>query len=365
MDLSTLEQYWVWLSSVEGIGPKRFYQLISIYEDARTVWDNVGDDGMRFLGKAVLEKLRQARSEQYFYSLFARMEKEGMRAIPRVNDGYPAQLSDIYDPPPTLYALGEVAPEEARRFAIVGSRRCTRDGQRAAREFAEVLAREDVTIISGMANGIDTAAHEGALIAYGRTIALLGCGADVIYPPENEELYHRILDGGGAVVSEYLPGMPPLRAHFPARNRIISGLSQGVLIVEGKEKSGAMITVNAALDQNRDVFAVPGSIYSPLSAAPNRLIVEGAIPALSGWDILEHYRWAEREDPARSAPRPKLELDPEDDQIVQPLLEQELSFDELANLVDFPIAKLNSHLTMLELRGIIVKVPGGMYRAYL
>ena len=365
MDLSTLEQYWVWLSSVEGIGPKRFYQLISIYEDARTVWDNVGDDGMRFLGKAVLEKLRQARSEQYFYSLFARMEKEGMRAIPRVNDGYPAQLSDIYDPPPTLYALGEVAPEEARRFAIVGSRRCTRDGQRAAREFAEVLAREDVTIISGMANGIDTAAHEGALIAYGRTIALLGCGADVIYPPENEELYHRILDGGGAVVSEYLPGMPPLRAHFPARNRIISGLSQGVLLVEGKEKSGAMITVNTALDQNRDVFAVPGSIYSPLSAAPNRLIVEGAIPALSGWDVLEHYRWAEREDAAAAAPRPKLELDPEDDKIVQPLLEQELSFDELANLVDFPIAKLNSHLTMLELRGIIVKVPGGMYRAYL
>ena len=365
MDLSTLEQYWVWLSSVEGIGPKRFYQLISIYEDARTVWDNVGDDGMRFLGKAVLEKLRQARSEQYFYSLFARMEKEGMRAIPRVNDGYPAQLSDIYDPPPTLYALGEVAPEEARRFAIVGSRRCTRDGQRAAREFAEVLAREDVTIISGMANGIDTAAHEGALIAYGKTIALLGCGADVIYPPENEELYHRILDGGGAVVSEYLPGMPPLRAHFPARNRIISGLSQGVLIVEGKEKSGAMITVNAALDQNRDVFAVPGSIYSPLSAAPNRLIVEGAIPALSGWDVLEHYRWAAREDAATAAPRPKLELDPEDDKIVQPLLEQELSFDELANLVDFPIAKLNSHLTMLELRGIIVKVPGGLYRAYL
>ena len=228
-----------------------------------------------------------------------------------------------------------------------------------------MLAREDVAVISGMANGVDTAAHEGALIGYGRTIALLGCGADVIYPQENEELYHRILDSGGAIVSEYLPGTPPLRTYFPARNRIISGLSRGVLIVEGAEKSGAMITVNAALDQNRDVFAVPGSIYSPLSAAPNRLIVEGAIPALSGWDILEHYRWAEREDPARSAPRPKLELDPEDDKIVQPLLEQELSFDELANLVDFPIAKLNSHLTMLELRGIIVKVPGGMYRAYL
>ena len=366
MNLSTMEQYWVWLSSVEGIGPKRFYRLISEYGDARCVWDNADDDKMKeFLPAATRKKLRDARSEQYFYTLFARLEKCNMRAITRLSDDYPELLSRIYDPPATLYVLGACPLDNARSFAIVGSRRCTRDGQRAAREFAEVLAREDVAVISGMANGVDTAAHEGALIGYGRTIALLGCGADVIYPPENEELYHRILDGGGAVVSEYLPGMPPLRAHFPARNRIISGLSQGVLIVEGKEKSGAMITVNAALDQNRDVFAVPGSIYSPLSAAPNRLIVEGAIPALSGWDVLEHYRWAAREDAATAAPRPKLELDPEDDKIVQPLLEQELSFDELANLVDFPIAKLNSHLTMLELRGIIVKVPGGMYRAYL
>lgn len=366
MNLSPMEQYWIWLSSIEGISLKRFYQLISVYGDARSVWDSAFDDKMKeILPPPALKKLRDARSEQYFYALFARLERCGMRAITRLSDDYPQQLSRIYDPPATLYVLGECPLVRERSFAIVGSRRCTRDGQRAAREFAEVLAREGVTIVSGMANGVDTAAHEGALIAYGRTLALLGCGADVIYPPENEELYHRILDGGGAVVSEYLPGTKPLRGHFPARNRIISGLSQGVLLVEGAEKSGAMITVNAALDQNRDVFAVPGSIYSPLSAAPNRLIVEGAIPAISGWDILEHYRWAAREDASKSAPKPKLELDPEDDQIVQPLLEQELSFDELANLVDFPIAKLNSHLTMLELRGIIVKVPGGMYRAYL
>ena len=366
MNLSPMEQYWIWLSSIEGVSLKRFYQLISVYGDARNVWDNAHDDKMKeILPPPVLKKLREARSEGYFYTLFARLEHHNMRAITRLSDEYPESLSRIYDPPATLYALGEAPLQSERSFAIVGSRRCTRDGQRAAREFAEVLAREGVTIISGMANGIDTAAHEGALIGYGRTLALLGCGADVIYPPENEELYHRILDGGGAIVSEYLPGAAPLPHHFPARNRIISGLSQGVLLVEGKEKSGAMITVNAALDQNRDVFAVPGSIYSPLSAAPNRLIVEGAIPALSGWDVLEHYRWASREDASKSAPRPKLELDPEDDQIVQPLLEQELSFDELANLMDFPIAKLNSHLTMLELRGIIVKVPGGMYRAYL
>lgn len=365
MNLSTMEQYWAWLSSVEGIGPRRFYQLISIYEDARTVWDNVGDGKMDFLGETALNHLRQARSEAYFEEYFENLDRAGMRLITRVSEDYPTRLSAIFDPPPTLYVLGDAPLNAQRMFAVVGSRRCTRDGQRAAREISETLARENVTVVSGLAYGVDTAAHEGALIGMGRTVAVLGCGADVIYPQENARLYHQILDNGGAVISEYRPGTQPRPGNFPARNRVISGLCSGVLIVEGAQKSGAMITVRDAEDQNRDVFAVPGSIYSPLSAAPNQLIVEGAVPVLSGWDILEHYRWASRPDARKSAPRPKVELDAEDDQIVAPLLEQELSFDELAALVDFPVSKLNSHLTMLELRGIIVKVPGGMYRAYL
>ncbi len=366
MDLSAMEQYWVWLSSVEGIGPKRFYQLIATYGDARSVWDNADDAQIKeILGPGTRKKLREARDERYFFSIFNRLEKLGMRAVTRESEGYPALLQEIYDPPPVLYALGEGNLDSERAIAIVGSRRCTRDGQRAAREIAETLAREDVTIVSGMAYGVDAAAHEGALIGMGRTVAVLGCGADVIYPKEHEELYHRILDNGGSVISEYVPGTLPKPGNFPARNRIISGMCQGAMIVEGAEKSGAMITMNLAAEQNRDCFAVPGSIYSSLSAAPNRMIVEGAIPVLSGWDVLEHYRWAARPDARVSAPKAKVQLDPEDDQIVKPLLEQELSFDELANLVDFPVAKLNSHLTMLELRGIIVKVPGGMYRAYL
>jgi len=365
MELNTTEQYWVWLSSIEGIGPRRFYQLLSIYEDAKAVWDNAGDPEMRFLGPAVLKKLKEARSEQYFYSLFARLEKLGIMPITRINEGYPSLLNNIFDPPATIYVMGSCKLDDARMFSIVGSRRCTRDGQRAAREIAETLARNKVTVISGMAHGIDTAAHEGALIGMGKTIAVLGCGTDVIYPPENAQLYRRILDNGGAIVSEYAPGTQPKPGHFPARNRIISGMADGVLIVEGAERSGAMITISNALDQSRDVFAVPGSIYASLSAAPNKLIMEGALPVLSAWDILEHYRWASRPKPKEDTPRPKLELDPEDDLIIKALLEQELSFDELANMVDFPIAKLNSHLTMLELRGIIVKVPGGLYRAYL
>ena len=359
-----MEQYWIWLSSVEGIGVKRFYQLLSIFEDPRAVWDNAGAPEMKFLGKKAMASLRAARDERYFYSLFDVLERAKCRAIPRISDGYPALLAEIYDPPATLYVRGDAALDGERMFAIVGSRRCTRDGMRAAREIAAHLAREGVAVVSGMARGADTCAHEGALDGHGRTVAVLGCGVDVAYPPENAGLAERILDAGGALVSEYPPGTPPNAGHFPARNRIISGLTHGTLLVEGAKGSGAMITVNFALEQGRDVFAVPGSIYSPLSAMPNRLIVDGAKPAISAWEILDFYRWAEKPRDLPVSP-PAVSLDAEEEKIVVPLTEQELSFEELRNLTQFPPAKLNSHLTMLELRGIIIKVPGGMYRAYL
>ena len=193
---------------------------------------------------------------------------------------------------------------------------------------------------------------------------MLGCGVDVVYPPENDILMEQILDDGGLIISEYVPGTRPYPGNFPARNRIISGMTPGTLLVEGAANSGAMITVNCATDQNRDVFAVPGSIYSPLSQAPNRLIIDGAVPVVSQWEILEYYRWGKRPEAAPAEPREKIELSSDEESLVIPLREQELSFDELANITGFSPSKLNSHLTMLELRGIIVKVPGGMYRAY-
>lgn len=358
-----MEQYWIWLSSVDGIGPSRFYRLLSQYEDAHVVWDDPDDEGLAFLGPKTLKSLRAARSQEYYFRLFADMERAGMRAVTRISDDYPQALNTIHDPPPTLYVRGDAPLEGERMFAIVGSRRATRDGKRAAREFAATLAREGVCVVSGLARGVDTCAHEGALEGGGATIAVLGSGADVIYPPENEELAARILEKGGAIVSEYAPGTRPSQGTFPARNRIISGLCSGMLLVEGSQTSGAMITANLAAEQGRDVFAVPGSIYSPLSAAPNRLIFDGANPALSAWDILEYYRWGAR--PAEGArPRARIALDEEERPLYDALLEQELSFDELSALSKFPASKLNSLLTSLELRGIIVKAPGGIYRAY-
>ena len=363
MEYTVMEQYWIWLSAVEGIGPKRFYQLLATFGDARDVWENINDSRLNFLGPKVLQNLRAARSERFFYDLFARLQNAGVRAVTRLSDLYPRRLTRITDPPPTLYVLGDADLNPGRSLAVVGSRRCTRDGERTAREFSEKLTREEVTIISGLALGIDTAAHTGAVNACGPTIAVLGSGADVIYPQENARLAAAILDNGGAIVTEYLPGMPPLAANFPARNRIISGMSDGLLIVEGNKRSGAMITVNFALDEGKDVFAVPGSIYSPLSATPNQLIVDGAIPAISPWEILERFGWA-----ARPSEKPRSErnsdLSEDELKLVSPLREQSLTVSELVNLTEFSSQKINSLLTMLELRGIIVKQPGGEYRAY-
>ena len=358
-----MEQYWIWLATIPGIGPKKFYRLIGIYEDARAVWDNVGDPEMAFLGEQTLAKLKKARSEQYFYRLFNRLEQLDVDVITRLSDDYPPLLNTIFDPPAVLYVRGAEALRAERAFAIVGSRRATRDGKRAAREIAEGLSRNGVTVVSGLARGVDTAAHEGAVKAEGPTVAVLGCGVDIVYPPENDQLAQRILETGGALVSEYPPGTRPLAGHFPARNRIISGMSAGTLLVEGAQGSGAMITMDFAAEQGRDAFAVPGSIYSPQSSMPNKLIVDGATPVLSHWEILEYYRWAER--PAANAEKaPKVELDEEEARIVEPLRNEEMSFDELIAATGILPAKLNSHLTILELRGIIVKAPGGLYRAY-
>ena len=367
--MTAMEQYWVWLSSVGGIGAKRFYRLLSLYGDARSVWDALGGpltppDIRAAVGKSALEKLLAARDEGCFQRLFERLERDGIRAVTRLSEGYPPALTGIYDPPPTLYVRGECPLDADRMIAVVGSRRCTRDGQRAAREFARGLAENGVTVVSGMARGVDAWAHRGALDGRGPTVAVLGCGVDVVYPPENRDLAAEILDSGGAIVSEYVPGTPPFPGNFPARNRIVSGLCAGTLIVEGAKSSGAMITVNLALEQGKEVFAVPGSIYSPLSEAPNRMIQDGAVAALSPWDILERLQWARRPAPGASGTAPKPDLSPEDEAIVAPLRNEALTFGELADITGLSAAKLNSHLTMLELRGIIEKAPGGLFRAY-
>jgi DNA processing protein len=200
------------------------------------------------------------------------------------DNAYPAPLRDIYDPPVALFIRGSLA-KAPDRVAMVGSRRCTSYGRSVALELAEALAHSGVTVVSGLARGIDSAAHEGALKS-GTTIAVLGCGLDITYPPENHGLVERVA-AAGAVISEYPPGTPPRALNFPARNRIISGLSAAVVVVEASLKSGAMITVDFALEQGKEVLAVPGSVRSPASAGCHELLKEGAAPVGGPADVLE------------------------------------------------------------------------------
>jgi len=202
------------------------------------------------------------------------------------DEDYPEKLTNIYRPPSKLYVIGNTKILNQNGIAIIGCRKCSEYGAYNAYKFGYELGKKDINIISGFARGIDTYSHKGAINAGGKTIAVLGSGLDVIYPPENKELYKEIIDTGGAIISEYSLGSKPEKYHFPARNRIISGLSDGVLVVEAKRKSGTLITVDYALEQGKDIYAIPGNISNENSYGTNELIKEGAIPITSVDDFL-------------------------------------------------------------------------------
>ena len=209
-----------------------------------------------------------------------------MEIIKKEHNDYPKKLKQLYDSPKQIYIEGNRKILDSDSIAIIGSRVCSKYGASMAYNFGYELAKKNICIISGFARGIDTYSHKGAIKAQGKTIAVLGCGLDIVYPPENIELYKQILINGGAIISEYPLGSKPEKYHFPERNRIISGLSNGVLVIEAKKKSGTMITVNFALEQGREVYAVPGNISSDNSYGTNELIKEGAIPVTHVKDII-------------------------------------------------------------------------------
>ncbi|MBQ1622586.1 MAG: DNA-processing protein DprA, partial [Selenomonas sp.] len=267
--------------------------------------------------------------------------------------GYPESLAAIYQPPLVLYVRGSL-PSDAEGLGIVGARRFSRYGEGIAEKLGEELAASGFCVVSGAARGIDSAAHRGALRT-GCTVAVLGCGVDIAYPAENRRLLADIVASGGAILSEYAPGTPPLPAFFPARNRIISGLSKGVIVVEAAERSGSLITAQLALDEGRDVFAVPGSIYSPTSQGCHRLIQQGAKLVTSVRDVLEEYG----REPMPRAPRKRKDADlsGEERALYQVLsYEHPLSIDEIiASLKDGDPARLSFLLLGLELKGLVIE----------
>lgn len=267
---------------------------------------------------------------------------------------YPALLRQIPDPPLVLFIRGEI-PQGSPAVAIVGSRRCSSYGRDFSRRLARALSEAGVTVVSGGARGIDTEAHRGALEGGGKTVAVLGSGHDYLYPAENRELYERIASSG-AVLSEFPPGTPPERWNFPQRNRIISGLSLGVVVVEAPSKSGALITAALALEQGRSVFAVPGLPGSWTSQGTHRLLKEGAKLVDGPEDILEEIL-PQYEPPERRPPKP----DPEEERVLETLKEGPKSADRISRDLRRPIGEVLGLLTRMELKGLVKQLPGRVY----
>lgn len=291
----------------------------------------------------------------------ARRCLEGLEAriVSFWDEDYPDQLKQIHDPPALFYLLGTLPTSDA--FAIVGSRKATTGGLQLTREIAAEIASHGVIIVSGLARGIDTAAHTGALDVDGSTIAVLGCGIDRIYPPENVRLFKQILEKN-AIISEYPPGTPPLAGHFPGRNRIISGLSRGVLVVEAANGSGSLITSDFALEQGREVFAVPGAVKSRTSSGPNRLIKEGAQIVTEADDILQPL-WPKR--PSRKQQDADAQfvarLDDVQSKIYKLLDSDPQHIDEICRKCNLTPMDVSAILLDLELQGGVQALPGRNY----
>ncbi len=368
--LSEQEYYWFrLLAEVEGIGAvkiKNLYSFFSSFSDVFTapVETLVKVDGIsRELACRILKKnpVNEELKNRIAFESHKLLVLEG-RCITIWDAEYPEFLKKIYDPPLVIYVLGSILPEDEKAIGIVGTRQPTHYGRQAAELFATDLVKAGWTIISGLARGIDTVAHEAALKARGRTIAVLGSGLDNIYPAENKKLAEAIIKRG-AIISEYHIGAQPDAINFPKRNRIISGLSKGVLIVETKITGGALITAKYASDQNREVYAVPGSIFSAYSEGTN-MIIERCQAKLvrNAEDILEDFG----ESPAkrikvkeRDEIRHSLNLF--EQKLLSCLSDQPVSIDKLSQITSFSISDCLVHLLSLEFKGLVRQLPGKMF----
>lgn len=319
-----------------------------------------------FLPEASTDRLLRAANDAFLDRYVGWLEENGV-GVSLLGDGdYPALLREIYDAPPLLFYRGRLQGEPRLPVAIVGARRCTQYGRDIAQLFAHDLAAAGCTIVSGMADGIDGCAARGALSceeAPYPTVAVLGSGIDVIYPSAHGPLYEQIVERG-SVVTEFLPGTRPLKENFPIRNRIISGMSRGLVVVEAGERSGTSITAGFALDQGREVFAVPGRITDLQSVGTNRMIQRGeAKPVFCVSDILQEFALAGEHDAFLSGPKriPLSSLAPAERAVCQALLSGECSFDDLAEALSLPVGELNSLLTGLQFSNIIKPLSGRLY----
>lgn len=299
-EIKRQQPFFYWLCGVEGIGDLTIRRLIDevgvpekIYYATKEELTELEE--RKILGKKQLSNLKRARNNANVYSAYDKLFEEKIRMIPFYHPEYPKKLRNIPDPPGVLFVKGRLPDPDKKSVAIIGARNCSGYGMRMAEEFAGFLGRNGILIISGMARGVDGISQMASIKAGGASFGILGCGVDICYPEQNRGLYDELVKKGG-VISSYLPGTWPQSSFFPPRNRIISGLSDAILVIEARDKSGTMITVDMALEQGREVYAIPGRVGDPVSEGCNRLIAQGAGIALSPEALLaEIYGVSERE----------------------------------------------------------------------
>jgi DNA processing protein len=361
---------WLGLRSIPGVGIVLGQRLLQRFGGPAAVFESSLRDlaAVKGITPAMAQAIAGFRDWDKLEERLGQLRAQGAEVVTRDDPRFPGGLKQIPYPPLLLYIKGTLTPADSLAVAIVGTRGASYYGLKAARRLAGALAARGVTVVSGLARGVDTAAHQGALEMSGRTLAVLGCGLDVVYPPENLKLYQEI-PINGALVSEFPLSTPPEARNFPIRNRIISGLSLGVLVIEAGVKSGTAITVRYALDQGREVFAVPGPIDSPTSAGPHRLIQDGAKLVQDVEDILNEL-------PAlRKAPGPLFTAGPAgrvaeapgfsgpapEDPLLPLLGSEPLQLEELVQAARLPVQDVLSRLTLLELQGLVKELPGKCY----
>ncbi len=353
-------EYLLALSAFIPFGPKRIELLTGYFGSAKKTW-KISQKKLLEVGinKKTVLAFETFRKSFDITEYLKKLEKLRIDYVCKKDKDYPENLRDLENAPTILYTRGELKPSDANAIAIVGSRKMTSYGREVIERFASELAGFGITIISGLARGIDTAAHKAALAATGRTIAVLGCGLDSVYPPENFVLAKEIVKSG-ALVSEYPLGHPALPINFASRNRIVSGLSKAVLVVEGAEKSGTLLTASSAAEQGRCVFAVPGQITSPLSAAPIFLLKNGAKMATNTGDILEELDIQVKVD--REKIEKVLPASPEEEILLEVLANEPLHLDEVVRISSLDTPSVSARLTIMELKGLVKNMGGGVYR---
>jgi len=343
-------KYWVGFNLVKGIGPVRLEKLLQHFGDIRTAWEarsyHLQAAG---LNDNLVKRISEIRNRVSLDELEQKLRTQGIQVLTWDDPAYPDRLRQIVQSPFVLYIKGEILVEDAWAVAIVGTRRYSSYGRQVAENISHTLSRNGITIISGLARGIDGIAHRTAIDAGGRTIAVLGSGLDILYPPEHRALAEEI-SKTGALISDYPLGTPPDGSNFPPRNRIISGLSKAIIVIEAGKRSGALITATYAAEQGKEVFAVPGKISAPMSKGTNLLIKQGAHPLLDPQDVLDLLNMTLVAE--QRVIRKALPSDPKEAVLFQAVGDEPLHVDEICSQVNLPIEEVTATLALMELKAV-------------